>query len=180
MLIGVLDIQGDVSEHIEMVIASGEKAIKVRKIEDMQNINGLIIPGGESTMIGPYIKMRGIDKFILEKNLPVMGTCAGLIVTSMQVLGGTTYIPLFDITVARNAYGRQRESFEADLEIKDIGNFRGVFIRAPSIEEVNRGEILSRFNGKPVMVRDGKNLGLTFHPEIYGDPRIHQMFIDRL
>ncbi len=180
MNIGVLDIQGDVSEHMEMIVASGEKPVKVRRLDDLHDVSGVIIPGGESTMIGPYLKLRGIDRYILEKKLPVMGTCAGLIVTSKQVIGGSTYIPLFDVKVSRNAYGRQRESFEADLEIKGIGKFRGVFIRAPVIEEVMSGEILSSFNNKPVMVREGKNLGLTFHPEIYGDPRIHQMFINKL
>jgi 5'-phosphate synthase pdxT subunit len=180
MIIGVLDIQGDVSEHMDMVKASGEAPKRVRRVDDMKDISGLIIPGGESTMIGPYMKLRGIDKYIIEKNIPIMGTCAGLIVTSKEVIGGNTYIPLFKIKVSRNAYGRQRESFETDIDIKGIGNFRGVFIRAPIIEEVYSGDILSYYNGKPVMVKDGKNLGMTFHPEIYGDPRIHQLFINGL
>lgn len=180
MRVGVLDIQGDVSEHLEMLKKINVETIRVRYKYDLENIDGLIIPGGESTVIGSIMKMRQMDEYILDRNIPVMGTCAGLILISEKVDDRDGLVPILKITVNRNAYGTQKESFETDLKITDIGSFRGVFIRAPKIDEVRRGVVLSYFNGKPVMVRDGRNVGLTFHPEIYGDERIHKLFIDNL
>lgn len=180
MKIGVLDIQGDVSEHVDMVRRIGVDALRVKNKKELDSIDGLIIPGGESTVIGPIMKQRGIDQKIMENEIPVMGTCAGLILISEKVDGKNGIMPILKISLVRNAYGTQRESFEADLQISDVGKFRGVFIRAPVIEEIVRGTAMSYLNGKPVMVRDGKNIGLTFHPEIYGDIRIHKLFVDSL
>ncbi len=180
MRIGVIDIQGDVSEHITVLKKIGTEIQKVRVKEDLKSVDGLIIPGGESTVIGSIMKMRGLSDYIIENKIPVMGTCAGLILISERVNGKNGLMPLLKISVTRNAYGTQRESFEAELDINGIGKFHGVFIRAPAIDDVRGGEVLSYFNGKPVLVIDGKNMGLTFHPEIYGDDRIHRLFIERL
>lgn len=180
MLIGVLDIQGDVSEHINILERLEVKYRKVRYTQDLSGISGLIIPGGESTLIGAILTQRGISREISEKRIPLMGTCAGLILISRNVDGKQGIMPLLDIEVKRNGYGSQRESFETDLDIKSMQKFKGVFIRAPLITKVHKGEILSEYNGSAVMIRDEKNLGLTFHPEIYGDERIHKLFIDRL
>jgi 5'-phosphate synthase pdxT subunit len=180
MRVGVLDIQGDVSEHLEMLKKINVEGVRVRYKRDLDSIDGLIIPGGESTVIGSIMKARHMDKYILDTNIPVMGTCAGLILISEKVGDKDGLIPILKISVSRNAYGTQRESFETDLKINDVGSFRGVFIRAPRIDEVREGIVLSYFNGKPVMVKDGKNIGLTFHPEIYGDERIHKLFVDGL
>lgn len=180
MRIGVLDIQGDVSEHVEMVRKIGVEVSRVRNKKDLDSLDGLIIPGGESTVIGAIMKARGINEKILENKIPVMGTCAGLILISEKVDEKDGIMPILKISVKRNAYGTQRESFETDLQINGIGRFRGVFIRAPLIDEVRKGTVISFFNGKPVLVKDERNVGLTFHPEIYGDVRIHKLFIDSL
>jgi 5'-phosphate synthase pdxT subunit len=180
MLIGVLDIQGDVSEHINILESLGVKARKVRKVSDLGELSGIVLPGGESTVIGSIMAQRGISKGILDRKLPVMGTCAGLILMSKNVEGKGGLIPLLDVVIKRNGFGSQKESFETDLLIKDIGKFRGVFIRAPVIMKVESGEVLANYDNRAVMVSDGKNLGLSFHPEIYGDARIHKYFTDRL
>ena len=180
MEIGVLDIQGDVSEHVSILQSIGVKTRSVRKVSDLEGISGIVMPGGESTVIGSIMSQRGISKGIIERKLPVMGTCAGLILMSKNVEGKEGLVPLLDISIKRNGFGSQRESFETDLFVKGIGKFRGVFIRAPRIISVNGGEVLASYDGEPVMISDGKHLGLTFHPEIYGDVRIHKYFIDRL
>ena len=180
MEIGVLDIQGDVTEHINILETLGTKVRRVRRTPDLDGISGIIIPGGESTVIGSIMNQRGISKEILERKIPVMGTCAGMILMSGNVEGERGLIPLLNITIKRNGYGSQRESFEADLAIKGIGKFKGVFIRAPLVTKVERGEVLASYNDKAVMISDGRHLGLSFHPEIYGDSRIHSLFIDRL
>jgi len=180
MEIGVLDIQGDVSEHVNILENLGVKVKRVRRTADLENLSGIVIPGGESTVIGRIMLERGISKEILEKELPVMGTCAGLILISKNVEGRQGILPLLDISLKRNGYGSQRESFETDLVIDGIGRFRGVFIRAPRIIKVEKGEVLARYRDEAVMVSEGKNLGLTFHPEIYGDLKIHKFFLDRL
>jgi 5'-phosphate synthase pdxT subunit len=180
MEIGVLDIQGDVSEHIKILEDIGVRVKRVRRTSDLETISGIVIPGGESTVIGSIMLNRGISKSILEKKIPVMGTCAGLILISKNVDGRQSVLPLLDVSIKRNGYGSQRESFETDLTIEGLGKFRGVFIRAPKITRVGRGKVLSSYDGEAVMVSDGKHLGLTFHPEIYGDSRIHKLFVDGL
>ncbi len=180
MEIGVLDIQGDVSEHVSILQSIGVKTRSVRKVSDLEGLSGIVMPGGESTVIGSIMSQRSISKGIIERKLPVMGTCAGLILMSKNVEGKEGLIPLLDISIKRNGFGSQRESFETDLSVKGIGKFRGVFIRAPRIIRVNSGDVLATYDGEPVMISDGKHLGLSFHPEIYGDVRIHRYFIDRL
>ncbi|MEM1813791.1 MAG: pyridoxal 5'-phosphate synthase glutaminase subunit PdxT [Thermoplasmatales archaeon] len=180
MELGVVDIQGDVSEHVEILRKINVKVKLVRWVEDLKGLSGLLIPGGESTVIGSIMKKRGIDKKILESQIPIMGTCAGMILISEKVDGREGLMPILHIDITRNGYGSQRESFEAPIEFKKIGSFIGVFIRAPIVKSVRSGEILAEYAGKPVAVREGNNIGLSFHPEIYGDPRIHQYFIDML
>jgi 5'-phosphate synthase pdxT subunit len=180
MEIGVLDIQGDVSEHLDILRNLGVKSRGVRWVSDLEGVSGLIIPGGESTVIGRIMLQRGISKGILDRRIPVMGTCAGMILISKTVDGEPGLIPLLNMSIKRNGYGSQRESFETDLIIKGIGKFRGVFIRAPLILRIEGGDVLSSYKDRPVMVAEGKHLGLSFHPEIYGDVRIHKYFIDHL
>lgn len=180
MEIGVLDIQGDVTEHIGILQNLGVRVKRVRRTSDLKGISGVVIPGGESTVIGRIMSQRGISKGILERNLPVMGTCAGMILMSKNVEGADGLIPILDVTIRRNGYGSQRESFETNLTIKGIGKFRGVFIRAPLVTRVTGGEVLAHYGKDAVMISEGKHLGLSFHPEIYGDGRIHKFFIDRL
>ncbi|MCL4333628.1 MAG: pyridoxal 5'-phosphate synthase glutaminase subunit PdxT [Candidatus Thermoplasmatota archaeon] len=180
MEIGILDIQGDVSEHENILESLGVRVRRVRRASDLETVSGMLIPGGESTVIGSIMAMRGIPDRIIQKKIPVMGTCAGLILMSKDVEGGKSVLPLLDVSIQRNGYGSQRESFEADLDVEGIGKFRGIFIRAPKIKRVGRGKVLSTFGGDAVMVSDGKNLGLTFHPEIYGDSRIHKLFLEGL
>ncbi len=180
MRIGVIDIQGDVSEHVRILESIGASVVRVKRVPDLEGISGVVIPGGESTVIGSIMSQRGISKEIVERSIPVMGTCAGLILISKSVDGRNGLMPLLDISIRRNGFGSQRESFETDLNVKGIGKFRGVFIRAPVITEVKKGDILAEFGGKAVMLSDGKHLGLSFHPEIYGDSRIHRLFVDRL
>jgi 5'-phosphate synthase pdxT subunit len=180
MKIGVLDIQGDVSEHLDILGRIGVDGVRVRKTKDLEGVSGLILPGGESTVIGPVMKQRGITQFVTQRSLPLMGTCAGIILMAKLVDGKPGVVPVLDIVIKRNGYGSQRESFETDLTISGIGNFRGVFIRAPVITGISGGEVLSSYRDHPVMVKEGKNLGLTFHPEIYGDERIHRLFLDGL
>lgn len=180
MEIGVLDIQGDVSEHVNILESIGVKTRTVRRSSDLEGLSGIVIPGGESTVIGSIMSQRRISKGIIEKKLPVMGTCAGLILMSRNVEGKEGLMPLLNISIKRNGFGSQRESFETDLSIKGIGKFRGVFIRAPRIISVNGGDVLATFESEAVMISDGKHLGLSFHPEIYGDVRVHKYFIDRL
>ena len=180
MRIGVLDIQGDVSEHVNILSSLGADPVRVRKSPDLENVDGLILPGGESTVIGKVMKERDLVELILKKKLPVMGTCAGLILMSENVDGGKGLLPLLDIEVKRNGYGSQRESFETDLNIEGIGQFHGVFIRAPIIVKVKKGSVLSQYENSPIIVSEGKHLGMTFHPEIFGDGRIHRMFIDSI
>lgn len=180
MQIGVLDIQGDVTEHITILQSLGVGARKVRRVADLEGLSGIVIPGGESTVIGSIMNQRGIPKGILGLGLPVMGTCAGLILMSKDVEGKEGLIPLLDVKIRRNGYGSQRESFETDLDVLGVGRFRGVFIRAPLITEVVASRVLASYDERAVMVSEGKNLGLSFHPEIYGDTRIHKYFIDML
>lgn len=180
MQIGVLDIQGDVSEHLTILDRIGSLGKRVKRVADLNGVRGLIIPGGESTVIGSIMNQRGISLYVFQKEIPLMGTCAGMILMSRFVDNSKGLIPVLDIKIRRNGYGSQRESFETDLEVQGIGKFRGVFIRAPVVIEVVKGEVLSSYRGSPVIIRQGKNLGLTFHPEIYGDGRIHKLFVDNL
>ena len=184
-MIGVLAIQGAVSEHLDALRKCGIEAIPVRKPDEIRDLEGLIIPGGESTTIGKLMERYGLDKEIklqAKKGLTIFGTCAGLILLAKEIVGSDQpTLGLMDITVQRNAFGRQRESFEAGIEVPVLGNHpvRGVFIRAPYIVKAGQGvEIMALFEGKIVMAREGNTLVTAFHPELTEDLRVHQYFVE--
>jgi 5'-phosphate synthase pdxT subunit len=185
MKIGVLALQGAVTEHIQMLSALGAEAVPVRLPSELENLDALIIPGGESTTIGKLLSDYGLlepIRRLAKKGLPIFGTCAGLVLLAKKVPNlQLEPIGMMDIEVKRNAFGRQVDSFEADLKIPALHNstFHGVFIRAPIIEKVDpRVEVLCQLNGKPVAVKQGKILACAFHPELTGDTRLHQYFLD--
>ena len=194
--IGVLSIQGDVQENLlsaktaldELKIDG--KVIDVRTPEDVSSMDGLIIPGGESTTIGQLSLVNGSLKILKEKitnGMPVLGICAGMIILSKtasdRVIGKTDQplLDILDITLERNSFGRQRESFEADVSMNsiDIPKFNGVFIRAPSVSNVGPDvEILAKFNEKIVAVKKGNIIGTAFHPELTQDVSLHKYFVN--
>ncbi|MED5017833.1 pyridoxal 5'-phosphate synthase glutaminase subunit PdxT [Paenibacillus chibensis] len=184
MKIGVLALQGAVAEHIRSIELAGAEGIAIKKKEELQDIQGLIIPGGESTTIGKLMRKYDFMDAIREFSAagkPVFGTCAGLIVLAKTIEGQEdAHLELMDITVARNAFGRQRESFEADLDVKGIDEpIRAVFIRAPLIRSVgDQVAVLSSYNGEIVAARQGHLLASSFHPELTDDYRLHQYFVD--
>ncbi|WMT50466.1 MAG: pyridoxal 5'-phosphate synthase glutaminase subunit PdxT [Ferroplasma sp.] len=185
MKIGILNVQGDVSEHFQMVRHLHQKydvyPVNVKELGDLQGISGLIIPGGESTVIYKILKKSGMNDRIIEmakSGMPVMGTCAGAILLSSDTGDiRVTGMGLIGITIKRNAYGRQINSFIKTVDIKEIGKFQAVFIRAPGIESTGNCEVMSRLDGSPVMVRENNILAMTFHPELTGDSKIHEYFI---
>jgi pyridoxal 5'-phosphate synthase pdxT subunit len=185
MTIGVLGLQGDVEEHLAMLERCKVEAIRVKTPEELRAVDGLIIPGGESTTVGAMLDRFGLKKPLLDrvkKGMPVWGTCMGMIVMGENVIGSDQpTLGLLHIDVKRNAFGRQVESAEVPLDIEGLGgkSFPGVFIRAPWIEAARAGaKIIATLDGKGVMVRQGKLLGTSFHPELTDDPRIHKLFID--
>jgi pyridoxal 5'-phosphate synthase pdxT subunit len=173
MTIGVLALQGNFREHAQMLRGLGAEVVEVRKPEQLVGLDGLVIPGGESTTITRLMRLYGIDEALRRFERPIFGTCAGMIVLDREHLG------LLDVVVRRNAYGRQVASFEADLELAgDPERLRGVFIRAPWIEEAGDGvEVLAEHDGRPVLVREGRILVASFHPELTGDSRVHEIFL---
>ncbi|ANY73564.1 MULTISPECIES: pyridoxal 5'-phosphate synthase glutaminase subunit PdxT [Paenibacillus] len=184
MKIGVLALQGAVAEHIRSIERAGAEAIPVKRVEQLGDIDGLIIPGGESTTIGKLMRkydfMDAIRSFS-SQGKPIFGTCAGLIVLAERIQGDEeAHLKLMDITVARNAFGRQRESFETDLKVVGIDEpVRAVFIRAPLILEVGEGvEVLSTYNDEIVTARQGHLLAASYHPELTDDYRLHAYFIE--
>ena len=183
MKIGVLALQGAVQEHIFSINQTGMQAVPVRDIKVLDQIQGLVIPGGESTTIGKLMKkyqfIEAIKQFSAKKR-PIFGTCAGLIVMAKYIEGqNDTYLNLMNVTVKRNAFGRQRESFEADITVKGINEtIRAVFIRAPLISNVGDNvEVLSRQKGEIVMVRQGHLLACSYHPELTANSALHEYFI---
>jgi 5'-phosphate synthase pdxT subunit len=183
--IGVLALQGAVTEHKQMLLALGAEAVPVRLPSELDGLDALIIPGGESTTISKLLSDYGLMEPIrrlAKKGLPIFGTCAGLVLLAKKVPNlESESLSIMDIEVQRNAFGRQVDSFEADLKIPALhnGSFHGIFIRAPIIEKVERDvEVLCQLNGKPVAVRQGKLLGCAFHPELTDDPRLHKYFLD--
>ncbi|SEU32186.1 pyridoxal 5'-phosphate synthase glutaminase subunit PdxT [Paenibacillus sp. NFR01] len=184
MKVGVLALQGAVTEHIVSMQKAGAEALPIKQVEQLQEIDGLIIPGGESTTIGKLMRKYGFIEAIRDfagQGKPVFGTCAGMIVLANRIAGGEPeHLGLMDITVARNAFGRQRESFECDLEVKGIDELvRAVFIRAPLIAEVGSDvEVLSVYNDEIVTARQNHLLATSFHPELTDDYRLHQYFAD--
>ncbi|MFD2672113.1 pyridoxal 5'-phosphate synthase glutaminase subunit PdxT [Marinicrinis sediminis] len=186
MKIGVLALQGAVAEHVRMIEQAGAEGVVIKKVEQLQEIDGIIIPGGESTTIGKLMHTYGfIDELrqFAAAGKGIFGTCAGLIVLATEIAGQTQpHLGLMDMKVQRNAFGRQRESFEADLQVKDLDHtVRAVFIRAPLILEVSdQVEIVSEFEGQIVAARQGKLLAASFHPELTDDIGMHRYFVDML
>ncbi|MBE2978699.1 pyridoxal 5'-phosphate synthase glutaminase subunit PdxT [Priestia megaterium] len=181
--VGVLGLQGAFREHAQALEAAGAEAIIIKKVEQLDEVDGLILPGGESTamrrLIDKYDFMEPLRQFA-QAGKPVFGTCAGLILLAGQVADREEpHLGVMDITVARNSFGRQRDSFEAALNIKDIGEgFIGVFIRAPHIVEVGENvEVLAMHNDRIVAARQGQFLGCSFHPELTDDARMAQYFV---
>jgi len=184
--IGVLALQGDFREHLEMLHSIGVNPVAVKSREALSFVDGLIIPGGESTTIGKIMKeMELFDdlKKKIEDGLPVFGTCAGMIVLAKSISGFPDQVRLeaIDITVERNSYGRQVESFETDIKIPVLGDkpFRAVFIRAPKVVEMGKEvEVLAYFNKDPVLLKQKNVLACSFHPELTMDSRIHRYFLE--
>ena len=172
--VGVLAVQGNFREHVAMLQRLGVDAIEVRKPEQLKGLDGLVVPGGESTTFMRLMKLYGLDEAIRAFEEPILGTCAGMIVLDRDHLG------LVDVEVDRNAYGRQVASFEADLSLAgEDSPLRGVFIRAPRVRVTgDEVEVLAEHEGEPVLVRDGRVLVASFHPELTDDTRVHELFLN--
>ena len=185
-VVGVLALQGDVREHLVALAGLGVTARPVRRARELDELDGIVIPGGESTTICRLLdvfELRGPLAERLAGGLPVFGSCAGMIVLAGQILDGRPdQVPLraIDIVVRRNAFGRQVDSFETDLELDGVagGPIRAVFIRAPWVERVGPDvQVLARVGEHPVAVRQGRVLATSFHPEVAGDDRLHALFL---
>jgi 5'-phosphate synthase pdxT subunit len=174
MTIGVLAVQGNFREHAAMLRELGADVVEVRLPEQLEGLDGLVIPGGESTAILRLMRLYGLEEALRSFAAPVFGTCAGMILLDRAHLG------LVDVEVARNGYGRQVASFEADLGLEgDPEPLRGVFIRAPRVVDAGAEvEVLAAHEGDPVLLRQGRFLVASFHPELTGDTRVHQRFLD--
>jgi 5'-phosphate synthase pdxT subunit len=172
--IGVLAVQGNFREHAQMLRRLGADPVEVRKAEALEGLDGLVIPGGESTTFMRLMRLYGLDEAVRRFEGPVFGTCAGMIVLDRDHLG------LVDLKVRRNAFGRQVASFETDLDVAgEETPVRAVFIRAPWIEEVGDGvEVLAEVDGRPVLARQGRFLVAAFHPELTDDTRLHERFLE--
>jgi pyridoxal 5'-phosphate synthase pdxT subunit len=181
MKAGVLALQGDFREHAAMFAACGATSVLVRTVEELASVDCLAIPGGESTTMGKLARAHGLVEPIRERvldGLPVLGTCAGMIVLAKEVRGGEPLLSVMDIVVERNAYGRQVDSFEADVDVHGIGAVRAVFIRAPRVERVGPAvEVLAEHEGRPVVVQEDSVIAAAFHPEMAGDPRLHERLL---
>jgi 5'-phosphate synthase pdxT subunit len=184
--IGILALQGDVREHARAILDVGAEPVEVRLPRDLVGLDGLILPGGESTTMRRLIDLYGLREPIValaRGGAPVYGTCAGMILLATRIADGDEpVLSLLDITVQRNAYGRQLDSFEADVEIPSLGDapMHGVFIRAPVVSEVGPDvEVLARDpNGRPIAVRQGRVLATAFHPELTPDRRLHRLLLE--
>ncbi len=186
--VGVLALQGDVIEHLRALREAGARPVRVRRPHELEGLEGIVIPGGESTTIGRLLEVSGLLeplRELISAGTPTFGTCAGLILLS-QDLAQARSQPLLgglDVTTRRNAFGRQVDSFEADLDVTglDGGPVRAVFIRAPWIERVGDNvEVLAEVDGRPVLVAQGDVLAAAFHPELTSDRRLHQAFVERV
>jgi pyridoxal 5'-phosphate synthase pdxT subunit len=194
MKVGVLDVQGDVKEHVIATrnacrsLGIDAEVLEVRSPKAINAISGLVIPGGESTTVGKLIVKYGMDKAILDVagDIPIFGTCAGMVLLSKEgarMKDGQPLLGLLDAKVVRNAYGRQCDSFEADLRIPVIGEecFHGVFIRAPALEKVwGRCKCLCKLEGRIVLARQDNLLASAFHPELTDDTRLHEYFLEMI
>jgi 5'-phosphate synthase pdxT subunit len=174
--IGVLAVQGNFREHVAMLRLLGADAVEVRRPDQLEGLDGLVIPGGESTTFTRLMRLYGLDEALRDFNRPVFGTCAGMIVLDRNHLG------LIDLEVRRNAFGRQGASFETDLDLPgETRPLRAVFIRAPWIEDVGTEvEVLAEVDGHPVLARQGRFLVAAFHPELTDDTRLHELFLEEV
>ncbi|GHI96759.1 pyridoxal 5'-phosphate synthase glutaminase subunit PdxT [Streptomyces olivaceus] len=186
-VIGVLALQGDVREHLVALAAAGAAARAVRRPEELAEVDGLVLPGGESTTISKLAVLFGVLEPLrarVRDGLPVYGTCAGMILLADKILdprSGQETVGGIDMIVRRNAFGRQNESFEAAVDVRGVGGgpVEGVFIRAPWVESVGAAaEVLAEHDGHVVAVRQGNVLATSFHPELTGDHRVHRLFAD--
>lgn len=181
----MLALQGDFREHVRMLDAAGATPVEVRTVDQLAGIDCLVIPGGESTTIGKLAHADGLVEPVRDAaraGMPMFGTCAGMIVLAARVDGGVPLFAVMDIGVERNAYGRQVDSFEADVEVEGIGHrVRGVFIRAPRI--VDRGpdvRVLATHGGAPVVLEQGNLLVASFHPELVGESGLHEYLLSKI
>ena len=182
---GVLALQGDFREHGRMLAAAGATPVEVRDADELAGVDCLVIPGGESTTIGKLARAYDLVEPVRARvaaGMPVFGTCAGMIVLAERVLRGGPLFAVMDIGVERNAYGRQVESFEADVVVAGIEHpVRGVFIRAPRITDVGTGvRVLAEHEGTPVVLEQGNLLVSSFHPELIGETRLHRYLLEKL
>ena len=189
MKVGVLALQGDVREHINSLIDCGVEAVAVRRAGEIQSVDALVLPGGESTTISQLSEVFGVYQLIKDRiasGMPVYGSCAGMILLAEEILdakAGQKSFGGLEITVRRNAFGRQVDSFESDIEFADGSTdlMRAVFIRAPWVEKVSDSvQILASVDSHPVAVRSRTALATSFHPELSGDDRIHRYFIEQV
>lgn len=183
--IAVLALQGDVREHVATLTALGIETITVKKPADLVGISGLVIPGGESTVIDKLSRIFGLAspiKNLIRQGLPVFGTCAGLIMLANSISDGTSDQQTFGglhSVVRRNAYGSQVDSFESELDFADVGVVKAAFIRAPIVESVGDGvSVLARYEDEIVGIRQGNLLGISFHPEVVGETKVHRYFAE--
>jgi pyridoxal 5'-phosphate synthase pdxT subunit len=184
--VGVLALQGDVREHLAALESAGAQGVSVRRASELAALDGIVIPGGESTTIGRLLGVFGVLEPLREAvaaGLPAFGSCAGMILLATQILDGRDDQPLLgglDITVRRNAFGRQVDSFETEVEVEGVpgGPVHAVFIRAPVVERTGENvRVLAEVGGRSVAVRDDRRLATAFHPELSGDARMHAMFV---
>ncbi|MGE3619403.1 MAG: pyridoxal 5'-phosphate synthase glutaminase subunit PdxT [Acidimicrobiia bacterium] len=186
--VGVLALQGAVAPHLRALVDLGAEAVPVRNPDDLAGVDGIVLPGGESTTMSMLLESSGLFEPLAERladGMPALGTCAGMILLGARILDGRADQRCFgavDIAVRRNAFGRQVDSFEADLAVDGLegGPFRAVFIRAPFVEAAGpEVEVLARYDGHPVVCRQGAVVVAAFHPELSDDRRLHQAFLSR-
>jgi 5'-phosphate synthase pdxT subunit len=193
MKIGVLALQGAVDRHARALVAAGAEPVAVRSVAALADVDALVLPGGESTTMSMLLKSSGLYEAVAERldaGMPALGTCAGMILLGREIIGGRAdqrSFGVLDISVRRNAFGRQRDSFEIDLAVSGLDDdrraiaaapLRAVFIRAPVVERAGPDvEVLASVDGDPVLVRQGAVLAAAFHPELGDDLRIHQTFV---
>jgi 5'-phosphate synthase pdxT subunit len=185
MKAGVLALQGDFREHAAVLGDLGAAPIEVRTAEDLQRVDVLVIPGGESTTISKLARSAGLVDPIVDRaraGMPMLGTCAGMIVMASRIEGGDPLLGLVDIEVRRNAYGRQVESFEANVDIRGVDNpVRAVFIRAPMVRRVGEDvQVIAEHEGHPVVLEQGRLVVASFHPELVGDGALHRYVLDKV
>ena len=180
--VGVLALQGDFEAHARLLERAGATPLQVRTPDELASVDALVIPGGESTTIGKLATTFGLVEPLRERasaGMPLLGTCAGMIVCAKRITDGDQpLLGIVDVTVRRNAYGRQVDSFETELEVAGVGEMHAVFIRAPWVEEVGSGvEVLATHRGHPVVLRDRNVTVASFHPELAGDDRLHRLVL---